>query len=104
MAHKGLRESEVDTESAQAYFKTDRLRHMEDFLSVTNVTGFLVVGEKRFEGELYHVVEFLFTSIPNWTRLATTLIYLEENQACHRECGKAGNIQSVGFVPSFPCH
>ena len=47
---------------------------MEGFLSVTNVTGVLVVGGKRFEDELYHVVELLFTGISGWAGLATILI------------------------------
>ena len=64
----------IGTELAYVYFKIDRLRHMEGFLSVTNVTGVLVVGGKRFEDELYHVVELLFTGISGWAGLATILI------------------------------
>ena len=45
-------------------------------------------SERCFEDELYQASKLLFTSISNWARLATTLIYLEENQAepgSHRE-------------------
>jgi clathrin heavy chain len=95
MARKSLREPKIDTELAHAYAKTDRLHDMEDFLSVTNVADILVVGEKCFEDELYQAAKLLFTSISNWARLATTLIYLEENQAAVESARKAGNTQSV---------
>ncbi|EAU90123.2 clathrin heavy chain 1 [Coprinopsis cinerea okayama7 len=93
MARKTLREPKIDTELAYAYAKTDRLHDMEDFLGMTNVADILVVGEKCFEDELYQAAKLLFTSISNWARLATTLIYLGENQAAVESARKAGNTQ-----------
>ncbi|OSX64178.1 hypothetical protein POSPLADRAFT_1065482 [Postia placenta MAD-698-R-SB12] len=93
MARKSLREPKIDTELAYAYAKTDRLHDMEDFLAMTNVADILEVGEKCFEDELYQAAKLLFTSISNWARLATTLIYLEENQAAVESARKAGNTQ-----------
>jgi clathrin heavy chain len=95
MARKTLREPKIDTELAYAYAKTDRLHDMEDFLSMTNVADVLEVGEKCFEDELYQAAKLLFSSISNWARLATTLIYLGENQAAVESARKAGNTQSV---------
>ncbi|KAK0446711.1 hypothetical protein EV421DRAFT_1790875 [Armillaria borealis] len=93
MARKTLREPKIDTELAYAYAKTDRLHDMEDFLGMTNVADVLEVGEKCFEDELYQAAKLLFTSISNWARLATTLIYLGENQAAVESARKAGNTQ-----------
>jgi hypothetical protein len=93
MARKHIREPQIDTELAYAYAKTDRLHDMEDFLGMTNVADILVVGEKCFEDELYQAAKLLFTSISNWARLATTLIYLGENQAAVESARKAGNTQ-----------
>lgn len=93
MARKTLREPKVDTELAYAYAKTDRLHDMEDFLSMTNVADVLEVGEKCFEDELYQAAKLLFTSISNWARLATTLIYLGEYQPAVESARKAGNTQ-----------
>ncbi|EIW79173.1 clathrin heavy chain 1 [Coniophora puteana RWD-64-598 SS2] len=93
MARKHVREPKVDTELAYAYAKTDRLHDMEDFLAMTNVADILEVGEKCFEDELYQAAKLLFTSISNWARLATTLIYLGENQAAVESARKAGNTQ-----------
>ncbi|KAF7791978.1 hypothetical protein EIP86_003005 [Pleurotus ostreatoroseus] len=63
MAHKHLREPKIDTELAYAYAKTDCLRR-----------GGLL-------------------GISNWTRLATTLIYLSENQGAAESARKAGNTE-----------
>lgn len=93
MARKTLREPRIDTELAYAYAKTDRLHDMEDFLSMTNVADILEVGEKCFEDELYQAAKLLFQSISNWARLATTLIYLGENQTAVESARKAGNTQ-----------
>ncbi|KAH6916189.1 clathrin heavy chain 1 [Coprinopsis sp. MPI-PUGE-AT-0042] len=93
MARKTLREPKIDTELAYAYAKTDRLHDMEDFLGMTNVADILEVGEKCFEDELYQAAKLLFTSISNWARLATTLIYLGENQSAVESARKAGNTQ-----------
>ncbi|RPD64311.1 clathrin heavy chain 1 [Lentinus tigrinus ALCF2SS1-7] len=93
MARKSLREPKIDTELAYAYAKTDRLHDMEDFLAMTNVADVLEVGEKCFEDELYQAAKILFQSISNWARLATTLIYLGENQGAVESARKAGNTQ-----------
>ncbi|GAA5870209.1 hypothetical protein JCM8547_006917 [Rhodosporidiobolus lusitaniae] len=93
MARKTLREPAIDTELAVSYAKTDRLHDMEEFLGMTNVADLLSAGEKAFEAELYEAAKLLFTSISNWARLATTLIYLGENQAAVDAARKAGNTQ-----------
>ncbi|BGP23725.1 Clathrin heavy chain [Rhodotorula toruloides] len=93
MARKTLREPVIDTELAVSYAKTDRLRDMEDFLGMTNVADLLSAGEKAFDAGLYEAAKLLFTSISNWARLATTLIYLGENQAAVDAARKAGNTQ-----------
>jgi len=95
MARKTLREPKIDTELAYSYAKTDRLHDMEDFLGFTNIADILDVGEKCFNDELYQAAKLLFTSISNWARLATTLIYLGENQAAVESAHKARNTEYV---------
>ncbi len=58
---------------------------------MTNITDILEVGEKCFNDELYQAPKLLFASISNWARLATTLIYLGENQAAVESARKADN-------------
>lgn len=60
---------------------------------MTNVADVLEVGEKCFNDGLYLAAKVLFTSISNYARLATTLIYLEDNQAAVECARKAGNTQ-----------
>ncbi|SGZ23972.1 BQ5605_C023g09673 [Microbotryum silenes-dioicae] len=93
MARKTLREPAIDTQLAFAYARTDRLHDMEEFLAMTNVADQLSAGEKAFEAGMYEAARLLFTSISNWARLATTLIYLGENQAAVDAARKAGNTQ-----------
>jgi clathrin heavy chain len=98
MARKSLREPAIDTELAFAYARTDRLHDMEEFLGMTNVADQLSAGEKAFDAELYEAARLLFSSISNYARLATTLIYLGENQAAVDAARKAGNTQSVPML------
>jgi clathrin heavy chain len=93
MAWKTLHEPKINTELTYVYAKTDRLHDMEDFLSMTNAADILDVGEKSFNDKLYQAAKQLFTSISNWARLATTLIYLGENQAAIESAHKAGNTE-----------
>lgn len=93
MARNLLREPKIDTELAFAYAKTDRLHDMEEFLSMTNVADQLSAGEKCFEDGLFEAAKLLFSSISNWAKLATTLIYLGENQSAVEAARKAGNTQ-----------
>jgi clathrin heavy chain len=95
MARKTLREPRIDTELAVAYARTDRLHDMEEFLGMTNVADQLTAGELCFEAGLYDAARLLFSSISNYARLATTLIYLGENQAAVDAARKAGNTQYV---------
>ncbi|KAI3480028.1 hypothetical protein L1887_57804 [Cichorium endivia] len=53
---------------------------MEEFLAMTNVADILSVGEKCFNDELYEAAKLLFTSVSNYARLATTLVYLGDYQ------------------------
>ena len=66
---------------------------MGDFLGMTDVADFLDIGKKCFNNELYQAAKFLFTSISNWARLATTLIYLGENQVAVESARKTGNTE-----------
>jgi len=58
---------------------------------VTNVADILSVGEKCFNDELYEAAKLLFTSVSNYARLATTLVYLGDYQSAVEAARKAGN-------------
>jgi clathrin heavy chain len=90
-ARKSLREAKINTELAYAYAETDCRHDMEDFLGMTNSAD--IWSSER--NELYKAAQLLFTNIPNWARLATTLIYLGENQAAVEGARDASNTQYV---------
>lgn len=58
---------------------------------MTNVADILSVGEKCFNDELYEAAKLLFSSVSNYARLATTLVYLGDYQAAVDAARKAGN-------------
>ncbi|KAG2096664.1 armadillo-type protein [Suillus cothurnatus] len=57
-----------------------------------------LVGQKCFEYELYQAAKLLPTSISNWSRLATTLIYLGENEAAVGSARKAQFRSNLKFM------
>lgn len=91
MARKKAREPLIDTEYAYCLAKANRLSDMEEFLSMTNVADLLAVGEKCFNDELYEAAKMLFTSVSNYARLATTLVFLGDYQGAVEAARKAGN-------------
>lgn len=91
MARKLTREPKVDTEYAYCLAKAHRLSDMEEFLSMTNVADVLHVGEKCFNDGLYEASRLLFSSVSNYARLATTLVYLNDFPGAIEAARKAGN-------------
>ena len=91
MARKQTREPKIDTEYAYCLAKAHRLSDMEEFLSMTNVADVLSVGEKCFHDGLYEAARLLFSSVSNYARLATTLVYLNDFPSAIEAARKAGN-------------
>ena len=80
MARTQVREPAVDGGLLLAYARTDRLQEMEDFLSSINSANVQDVGDKCFEAGSYTAAKILYSSISNWTKLASTLVHLGEYQ------------------------
>ena len=91
MARKKAREPRIDSEYAFCLAKANRLADMEEFLSMTNVADILAVGDKAFGDGLYEAARMLFSSVSNYSRLATTLVYLGDYQGAVEAARKAGN-------------
>ena len=58
---------------------------------MTNVADVLHVGEKCFNDGLYEASRLLFSSVSNYARLATTLVYLNDFPGAIEAARKAGN-------------
>eukprot|EP00923_Selenidium_pygospionis_P028308 GHVN01050942.1.p1 GENE.GHVN01050942.1~~GHVN01050942.1.p1 ORF type:complete len:1744 (+),score=313.50 GHVN01050942.1:122-5353(+) len=82
MARKkaGVRERDhtIDTELTYALAKCDRLPEMEEFVSGTNTANVASIGERLFDEGLFKAARILFASIPNYPKLASCHIQLQE--------------------------
>ncbi|KAI6249667.1 putative clathrin heavy chain [Erysiphe necator] len=93
MARKTLREPAIDTALAFSYARTNQLSELEDFLRGTNVADTEESGDKAYAEGLHQAAKIFFSSISNWAKLATTLVYLEEYQSAVECARKANNIK-----------
>lgn len=93
MARKTLREPPIDTALAFSYARTNQLSELEDFLHGINVADIEESGDKAYDEGLHQAAKIFFSSISNWAKLATTLVYLEEYQSAIECARKANNIK-----------
>jgi len=93
MARKTLREVPLDTALAFCFARTNQLSELEDFLRATNVADVEASGDKAYEEGHYEAAKIFYTSISNWAKLATTLVYLEDYQAAVECARKASNVK-----------
>ncbi|KAI0164895.1 clathrin heavy chain-like protein [Xylariaceae sp. FL1272] len=93
MARKTLREPPIDTALAFCYARLDQLSELEDFLRGTNVANIEESGDKAASEDLHEAAKIFYSSISNWSKLATTLVHLEDYQAAVECARKANNIK-----------
>ncbi|KAI1333346.1 clathrin heavy chain-like protein [Xylariaceae sp. FL0255] len=93
MARKTLREPPIDTALAFCFARLDQLSELEDFLRGTNVANIEESGDKAASEDLHEAAKIFYSSISNWSKLATTLVHLEDYQAAVECARKANNIR-----------
>ncbi|KAI1486926.1 clathrin heavy chain [Biscogniauxia mediterranea] len=93
MARKTLREPPIDTALAFCYSRLDQLGELEDFLRGTNVANIEESGDKAASEGYHQAAKIFYSSISNWSKLATTLVHLEDYQAAVECARKANNIK-----------
>lgn len=74
-----------------AYAKTGDLAAMEEFISSPNQANLGTVGENCFNEGLYEAARVVFAHIPNYGRLASTLVRLHQFQAAVDAARKANS-------------
>ncbi|KAJ3372990.1 hypothetical protein HDU91_001672 [Kappamyces sp. JEL0680] len=102
VARKTIREAPIDSELIFAYAMTNRLSELEDFISGPNLADVSAVGDRCFERSMYEAARILFSSVSNWARLATTLVYLHEYQASV-DCARKANSTKVWKEVNAAC-
>lgn len=94
MCRKTLREPMIDGSLALCLARVERLHELEDFLNAANVANIEECGDKAYEESLHQAAKIFYTSISNWAKLATTLVFLNEYQNAV-ECARKANSTKV---------
>ncbi len=92
MARKTLQEPVVDGALVNAYATLGKLSEMEKFLQLSNVADLESIGDKLYEAENYDAAKIVYSSISNYSKLASTLVYLKDYQEAVDCARKASNV------------
>lgn len=91
MARESLREPVIDNALINCYASLDRLADIEKFVAGPNVAVLEDIGDKLFEAKNYKAAKILYSNISKYSKLATTLVYLEDYQGAVDCARKASN-------------
>merc|ERR1719174_42585 len=94
MCRKKVKESHIDTSLIYAYAKSTQYAQLEEFISAPNVGRIQDVAERCYGEAMYEAAKLLFTSISNFSRLATCLMHLGEHQAAVDAARKANSTRT----------
>ena len=82
---------QVDTELVYAYAVTKQLGPLEEFINSPHQANLQSVGDRAFEEGHYEAARIIFAHIPNWGRLASTLVRLHQFQPAVEAARKANS-------------
>jgi clathrin heavy chain len=91
MVRKKVKDPAVDTELAYAYAKNKELGALEEFISGSHSANLQTVGDRAFEEGAFEAARVVYSRIPNWGRLASTLVRLHQWQAAVDAARKANS-------------
>lgn len=92
MARESLREPAIDNALINCYASLGKLQEIEKFVAGPNVAVLEDIGDKLFEAKNYKAAKILYSNISKYSKLATTLVYLEDYQGAVDCARKASNI------------
>lgn len=91
MARKQLKEPKIDGELIIAYAELGKLNEIESFLNGSNVADLNEIGDKLYDRKDYKAAKLLFSSVSNYSKLASTLVFLDDYQSAVDCARKASN-------------
>ena len=91
MARKKIKEPSIDTELVYAYARNADLGALEEFMAGTNSANLQTAGDQAFSEQLYEAARLVYTKIPNWGKLASTLVKLHQYQSAVDAARKANS-------------
>ncbi|BAP70266.1 clathrin heavy chain [Kluyveromyces marxianus] len=93
MARESLKEPEIDGALILAYAELGKLNEIENLLTVSNVANLEEVGDKLSEHNDYKAAKLCYSAVSNYSKLATTLVYLGDYQNAVDTARKASNVR-----------
>ncbi|CAI5152852.1 BEM_HP_G0080070.mRNA.1.CDS.1 [Saccharomyces cerevisiae] len=93
MARKTLKEPKIDGALILAYAELNKIHEIENLLAGSNVANLDHVGDKLFENKGYKAARLCYSAVSNYSKLASTLVYLGDYQAAVDTARKASNIK-----------
>ncbi|ODV87673.1 hypothetical protein CANARDRAFT_4993 [[Candida] arabinofermentans NRRL YB-2248] len=93
MARQTLREPKIDGAIINAYASLGKLSDIDTFLQLSNVADLDSIGDKLYADGNYHAAKSIFSNISNYSKLASTLVYLKDYQSAVDCARKASNTQ-----------
>lgn len=91
VARQTLKEPKIDGELIIAYAELEKLDEIEKFLNGSNVADLNEVGDKLYERKDYKAAKLLYSSVSNYSKLASTLVFLDDYQSAVECARKASN-------------
>lgn len=102
VARKVIRDASIESELVFAYAKTNRLADLEEFILTPHLANVSNIGDRCFDEKLFEAAKLLFSSVSNWARMATTLVYLHEYQQAV-DCARKANSTKVWKEVNSAC-
>ncbi|CCF59007.1 hypothetical protein KAFR_0F04120 [Kazachstania africana CBS 2517] len=93
MARKTMKEAKIDGSLILAYAHLDKIHEIENLLSGSTVANLNAVGDKLLESNNYKAAKLCYSAVSNYSKLASTLVYLGDYQAAVDTARKASNIK-----------
>jgi clathrin heavy chain len=91
MVRKKIKDPKVDTELVYAYARNKDLGPLEEFITGSHLANLQSVGDRCFEEGLFEAARVIYARIPNYGRLASTLVRLHQFQPAVDAARKANS-------------
>lgn len=93
MARDTVKDSKVDGALILAYAQSGKLNEIENLLVRSTVADLETVGDKLIALHNYEAAKLCYAAVSNYSKLATTLVYLKDYQTAVDTAKKASNVK-----------
>lgn len=93
MARATLKEPKIDGSLIFCYANLDKIHEIENLLTGSTVANLDIIGDKLLEMKNYKAAKLCYSSVSNYSKLASTLVYLGDYQNAVDTARKASNIK-----------